>query len=716
MRIFLPPRAERIARKYLLPGLALIHLSGFHLFRVGVVSHAHGGKWILSAMAGTGVLLLREAIPSRRKDRFPDVRSIAAWTAAALLELHARFPALAESRIVPAILFPLFAFALDPRTALVYGFVSFAWLSWVPGRDPGIDRLSVSILAMAVLGMGAGFSVRRIAGRREGAAAGGSSPVVSREGSLLRSWEDPGREPEGAFDAPSERRDLLRTHERKTMEGIGRVLEGILPASGADLVTFVARSEEPGRPIQAGPSVLRSGGEEVAGTSIPDSFLPLREALLFRRPFFRAGKEAAEFRLPRIEDGNDPSGVAAVPILNEGTVEGAILGFRFGTGDWSEPVVPLLETGAFLIAREIAEGRERYRRDRTLAARAGYYRFFKRVAELAERGGTTDSGEFASPRQSIYRITAEETLAFLRASRVLLVEADDRGTRGRIVREEKRPGRLFDPPEAAEAGPWVRLGGTYTEWVLEKGMHRIFSGAGRSTGGHPVLPEPWREEGEEEFLLVPVSGTGGFRGVLVCASGAGRNYHGQDVEAAREILRIMRMGVSHSVTLEALEERATTDGLTGLLNRKTFHARLSGVLNRLDGRYPCALIMLDIDHFKKINDTYGHPAGDEVLKRVAGIIRKTIRKIDMAGRFGGEEFVLYLHHADRNRAGNVAERLRMIIEKARHVFQGRETGVTASFGVACYPSDGTTVQELIARVDEALYRSKQEGRNRITFA
>jgi len=715
MRLSLPPRAERTARRYFLPVLALIHLSGFHLFRTGVVSSVHGGKWILSAMALAGILMLREAIPSRRENRFPDVPSIAAWAAAASLELHAQFPALAESRIIPAILFPFFAFALDPIPALAYGLVSFGWLSWIPGTSPGLDRVSVSILAMAILGMGAGFSVRRIAGSKGGEASG-DNQRVTREESLLRPGDGEDREPEGVFDAPIGRGDLLRAHERKASEGIGRVLEGILPASGADLVFFVARSEEPGRPFQAGPSARRGGGGEVEGASIPEFFLPLREAMFHKRSFFRAGNESAEFRLPWIDRGNDLSGVAAVPILSEGTVEGAILGFRFGPGDWSEPVVPLLETGAFLIAREIVEGRERYRSDRTLAARAGYHRFFNRVAELAERGGTIDSGESSSPRQEIYRVTAEEALTLLRADRVLIIEADDRGTRGRVVREEKFPGMLFDPATARSDGPWVRLEGSYAEWVIENGMHRILTGGIHAAGRHPVLPESWTEEGEEEFLLVPVSGKGGFRGVLVCASGAGRNYHRQDVEAAREILRIMRMGISQSVTIEVLERRATTDGLTGLLNRKTFHARLSAVLTRLDGRYPCALIMLDIDHFKRINDIHGHPAGDEVLKNVAGIINKTIRKIDMAGRYGGEEFVLYLHHADRKKAGNVAERIRMIIEKARHVFRETETGVTASLGVACYPSDGKTVQELVARADEALYRSKQGGRNRITFS
>lgn len=714
MRISLPPRAERAARRYILPALALIHLSGFHLIRIGIVSPAHGGKWILSAVAAAGVLMLRESLPSRRKDRFPDIRSIAAWAAAALLELHAQFPVLAESRVVPAILFPLFAFALDPAPALVYGFVSCAWLSWVPGHVPGIDRTSVSILAMAVLGMGAGFSVRRIAGKRGSEPPGGHRSAPGEE-SLLRPGEEPVPEPEGMFDGPIGRDDLLRTHERKTIEGIGRVLEGILPASGADLLLFVARSEEPGRPLQAGPSVQRGGGR-VAGASIPESFPPIREPLFHKRPFFRSGPDSAEFRLPWFEEEDGLSGVAAVPILNEGTVEGAILGFRFGSGDWGEPVVPLLETCAFLIAREIVEGRERYRSDRALAARAGYHRFFQRVAGLVEQGGTTDSGESFSPRQEIYQVTVEEALGLLRADRVLIVEADERGSRGRIVRQRRRPGTLFDPLEASSTGPWVRLDGSYAEWVLEKGMHRIITGGGREAGRHPVLPEPWVEEGEEEFLLFPVSGTGGFRGVLVCASGAGRNYHRQDVEAAREILRIMRMGIAQSVTIEMLEQRATKDGLTGLLNRKTFHSRLSAVLTRLDGRYPCALIMLDIDHFKQVNDIHGHPAGDEVLKNVAGIIGKTIRKADMAGRFGGEEFVLYLHHADRDRAGMVAERIRRIIEKARYVFRGKETGVTASFGVSCYPSDGRTAQELVDRADEALYRSKQEGRNRITFS
>ncbi len=703
--MFLPPRAERAVRRHLLPFLALLHLSGFHLFRSGIVPSVHAGKWTLSAIAATGVMLLREALPARRKDRFPDVRSIVAWGGVAALELHAGLPLLAESRIVPAILFPLLAFLLEPSVALIYGGFSLAWLSWVPGAGTPLHRISVSMLGMAVLGMAAGIAVRRAVRRQSVPAAAGPVSLLGNRAEAVR----------GGDLEPSSTEELLDIQERNALEGIGRVLEGIHPASGADLVIFVARSEEPGRPFRVGASARKGDGRPVEGTGIPEVYPPIRETVFFRRTFFRDGPGSAEFRLPAISGGDDLTGVAAVPVWNEGAVEGAILGFRFGSGPWSEPVIPLLETGAFLIAREISESRRRFRTERTLAARAGYHRFFHRVAELAERDRTHESGEFDGPRQEIYRVTVEEASALLRADRVLLVEADERNVRGRIVGGARRPGMLV-PSAADPPGPWVRLEGTYAEWVLEKGVHRIFSGEIRGTGGHPVLPAAWEEGGEEDFLLVPVSGTGGFRGVLVCASAGGRNYHAQDVEAVREVLRIMRMGISHAVTLERLEHRATTDGLTGLLNRKTFQNRLSAVLTRLDGRYPCAVIMLDIDHFKRVNDTYGHPAGDEVLKSVSAIIGKTIRKIDMAGRFGGEEFVLYLHHADRKRAANVAERLRMIIEKARVGFRGTETGVTASLGVSCYPADGRTVQELVARADDALYRSKQEGRNRVTFA
>lgn len=685
------------------------------MIRIGVLPRSLAGRWAASALLGAGILLARELLPSRRLSHLPKFAFAASWAAAAVLQFHSLSPGLAESRIVPAVLFPVFPCILAPWTAAAYAAVSLAWLSWVPGSPPGLNTLTVSMTAMAALGLSAGFWIRhRLRGRQErGEPRGGAG--VSEAESLMIPWQNPGREQEFAFETPEGRERIHQLHEIRTAEGVRRVLEGILPASGAERVMFVTRSEDPGRPFLVRHEVRKSGGDPGAATLIPDSYVPLREAMIFRRTFFSEGEGAERWGISCGGRTERPSGVAAAPVLHEGIEEGAILAFRYGGEGWPEPVVPLLETGAFLIAREVAEGRSRYRSDRTLAAWAGYHRFFHRVAELAEREGVDESAG-AAPRRGIYRVTAEAVRESLRADRVLLVEGDRKGTRGRIVREEKRGAESPSPGKDQEEGGWVRLDGTYAAWVLEKGVHRIFARESGGGGRHPVLPVEWSGEGEEEHLLVPVSGTGGFRGLLVCASPAGRNFHGRDAETARELLRIMQMGISHSRFIETLEVQATTDGLTGLLNRKSFTERLSSVLSRLDGRYPCAVIMLDIDHFKRINDTYGHPAGDEVLRNVASIIRKTIRKIDMAGRYGGEEFVLYLHHADRVRAENVAERLRMIIGKARYTFGGKEASVTASLGAACYPADGRTLQELVGKADEALYRSKQGGRNRLTFS
>jgi diguanylate cyclase (GGDEF)-like protein len=176
----------------------------------------------------------------------------------------------------------------------------------------------------------------------------------------------------------------------------------------------------------------------------------------------------------------------------------------------------------------------------------------------------------------------------------------------------------------------------------------------------------------------------------------------------------MQLGLSHVERLESLTKMATTDGLTGLSNRKAFLERLAVDLARLDGRHPCGVVMLDIDHFKGVNDTYGHPFGDEVLRGVASVLGKGVRKGDTAGRYGGEEFVLYLHMADTERARDGAERFRRMIRQIRFAHAGREVAVTASFGVACSPHHGKGVEELLKHADEALYLSKERGRDRVT--
>jgi len=165
---------------------------------------------------------------------------------------------------------------------------------------------------------------------------------------------------------------------------------------------------------------------------------------------------------------------------------------------------------------------------------------------------------------------------------------------------------------------------------------------------------------------------------------------------------------------EKLERLATFDSLTGLYNRRAVLGRLGELIN-LANRYKedFSLSMLDIDHFKMVNDHYGHLTGDEVLAKIATLIRRNVRDTDIVGRYGGEEFIIILPKTNLSSAWVVAERLRSIIEKSEMKDSaGNIFTITVSQGLAGWERDEDTTS-LISRADEALYRAKEKGRNRV---
>lgn len=166
--------------------------------------------------------------------------------------------------------------------------------------------------------------------------------------------------------------------------------------------------------------------------------------------------------------------------------------------------------------------------------------------------------------------------------------------------------------------------------------------------------------------------------------------------------------------LDTCEEAAFTDHLTGLANRRRFERQLEREVARTQ-RYshPFCLMILDIDNFKDINDTYGHEAGDEVISRIARTLREGTRGIDLAARIGGEEFGIILTETDLERAVEVAERLRLAI-KGMEISGVRQ--ITGSFGVAEYPSAAESARELLASADVAMYKAKAAGRDKVERA
>ncbi|MFC4303103.1 GGDEF domain-containing protein [Cohnella boryungensis] len=162
----------------------------------------------------------------------------------------------------------------------------------------------------------------------------------------------------------------------------------------------------------------------------------------------------------------------------------------------------------------------------------------------------------------------------------------------------------------------------------------------------------------------------------------------------------------------ALESQAYTDGLTGVGNRRSFQESLAASIAAFDRlQIPFSLVMLDIDYFKRINDTFGHPVGDEILKKLARAIQEQSREIDVVARYGGEEFAVILPDADRTGSGLAAERYRRTIEQ----MDWGECQVTISLGVATI-REGDTSESMIQNADQALYASKSGGRNRVTHA
>jgi diguanylate cyclase (GGDEF)-like protein/PAS domain S-box-containing protein len=179
------------------------------------------------------------------------------------------------------------------------------------------------------------------------------------------------------------------------------------------------------------------------------------------------------------------------------------------------------------------------------------------------------------------------------------------------------------------------------------------------------------------------------------------------------------LDISDRKVLETeLEQMATRDTLTGLLNRREMSRVLDEELQRAR-RYqrPMAVLWVDFDHFKDVNDTYGHAAGDSVLRAISRLLLGSVRSVDSIGRFGGEEFVIVLPEMDLEEAQETAERLRRkVAEEPQPLGNGEAVPLTISVGVAVYPDHGQTASTLCAAADKAMYLAKDRGRNCVAMA
>jgi diguanylate cyclase (GGDEF)-like protein len=269
--------------------------------------------------------------------------------------------------------------------------------------------------------------------------------------------------------------------------------------------------------------------------------------------------------------------------------------------------------------------------------------------------------------------------------------------------------------------------GKMDDWAPRKPwMEKLFERArGNPTDLSPLNPagEPgvwgrWRRRGTGGVLGIPLSSGKELRTVVWFERRGWRRFNIHEFQFAGTCAVYARQALDAIGLHQQVERLATVDELTQLFNRRQFFFLADRELHRRGRSFrSLAVLMADIDHFKKINDTWGHPAGDAVLAEVARRLQAGLREMDIVGRYGGEEFALMLLDSERKDALEVAERLRRSIESAPVTFGGNVLPVTLSLGVAMRSTEeDIQLDALVARADRALYRAKETGRNRVVVA
>ncbi|MBL7685445.1 MAG: diguanylate cyclase [Deltaproteobacteria bacterium] len=221
---------------------------------------------------------------------------------------------------------------------------------------------------------------------------------------------------------------------------------------------------------------------------------------------------------------------------------------------------------------------------------------------------------------------------------------------------------------------------------------------------------------EGSFLSLPIVGHHRLLGVMNFTRPTTHAFSPMDIKLLTSLGSQLAVAMENSRLYEKTKELSITDELTGLHNRRHFQTMLQMEWKRAKRfQRSLAVLLIDVDHFKKYNDTYGHSEGDRVLEQVSRILEDHVREVDTVARYGGEEFAILLTHANQEEATTVAKKLCELIEKHPFKYEKMENAqqVTISVGVSTYPEDAQNLDDLIDHADIALYEAKGRGRNRV---
>jgi two-component system, cell cycle response regulator len=453
---------------------------------------------------------------------------------------------------------------------------------------------------------------------------------------------------------------------------------------------------------------VRSHGDAVSAEPLPAGEGALGGVVRRRAPVRLQGDvKAASYYL----DGTRPAALLAVPLVDRrgGHVRGVVVADRLEARPFTDEEERLLVTLSAEILRAVAAERLM---GGIKSSRDEWERFFQALERLNK----------ATKLADVFEATLVEARSMVTDAcfgAVTLVEIEGGARVHRVARVWTGPGWKGTAPAegltlADDAGSLVasavRLEASLPGRDLDPAKAVVFDEATRLKGLAAVKVVPLRAE--------PLrAGDAPVLGTLVLGSTTARVFDQERMRQLEMVALQAGESIQRARLFDATERLATTDGLTGLTNHRTFQGRLDEHLEaaRRYGR-KLSVILCDIDHFKSVNDTYGHPVGDQVLKGVARILAKEARTTDVVARYGGEEFAVVMPETDTPGAQVIAERIR---ERIGQLVTETEQGplkITMSLGVATFPEDGDQKAALVERADGCLYHAKRHGRNQVVAA
>jgi two-component system cell cycle response regulator len=392
---------------------------------------------------------------------------------------------------------------------------------------------------------------------------------------------------------------------------------------------------------------------------------------------------------------------------------------RSGADDWLPKPLRVAELLARISAQLRARAEVRLMREVILSREEELQRAQDEIATSRQLVEILNEVTAELTASEIYRVLARRVARALDLRHCSVVLASSGDATGTVV-------ATYDDPSITDLQVQI---GRYPELVAALRT-------GRAVLVADVLQDPmfaevrelWKREGRtapvRSVLAIPFALDRRRSGVFFLRTERGeRSLSSEDAEFAEIVIRAAVAAIRRAQALEStradnrrLEELATTDALTRLLNRRALLERLSVEVDRARRfKQQLSLLMVDLDHFKNINDQYGHLGGDDILRQMGGLLNGAVRTIDVVARYGGEEFVLILPETSTDGAAVFGERMReKVSEHQFEVGSDRAVHLTCSVGVATFPSPRVaSTEDLFARADEALYRAKSGGRNQV---